>query len=391
VIALVSRDNNPNEKSKKLFKKFKESKVKEYLNENSLNQAGYEVEIENYNEMDNADVDDYFYAFDKEHWKTKGLFKENFIKKKKTITQTDDGKEVIIEKDDIPRNVLSYENVEIDYITIEEYDNKLKTKNKFYNGGVIILADFQSDNDMVAFSRPNPLDHYFLFMYSNSVSQTDCYSHEMGHMLGLPHSFFTSIEKETYKNAKENILGNALPVKNPDGTKNENYRGGVNVAIEKAKNKEYDYMNLKNFYSDRKTIEIYINNFNNSYKKKLSTINYTKSDKEKTEKMIRDNTNALIYLKESEDCSYKNFKIVCHILVDDYYKLSQRFKKYLLDILKQINLNQLFFKQKTTKNTMDYRNTRLFFTNTQIRIMRNDSINYIEVLCNCNNGKKKVK
>lgn len=47
VIALVLSDNNLNEKAKVLFRKFKDNGITKYLNESSLNQAGYEVEIEN--------------------------------------------------------------------------------------------------------------------------------------------------------------------------------------------------------------------------------------------------------------------------------------------------------------------------------------------------------
>ncbi|MBE0393076.1 hypothetical protein [Flavobacterium sp. PL002] len=55
------------------------------LNKNSLNPAGYEVEIENYDAMDGTNVDDYFYAFDKEDWTKNELFKQNQVKTKKHI------------------------------------------------------------------------------------------------------------------------------------------------------------------------------------------------------------------------------------------------------------------------------------------------------------------
>ena len=50
---------------------------------------------------------------------------------------------------------------------------------------------------------------------------------------------------------------------------------------------------------------------------------------------------------------------------------------------KQMISNYLLFKQDTTSNFMDYYNSRLFFTNNQIKIMRDDSKNFVEEFCKC--------
>jgi hypothetical protein len=102
-----------------LFQKFKVAGIKDYLNKKSLNQAGYEVEIENYNEMDNAIVVEYFYAFDKADWTTKKYFDTDKLLNYNKITETSNGTAQIIKK-----------KVHLDYVTIEAYKQKLISNNK---------------------------------------------------------------------------------------------------------------------------------------------------------------------------------------------------------------------------------------------------------------------
>lgn len=225
VITLVSSDNGANERARNLFKQFKNAEIKDYLNNHSLNQAGYEVEIENqamFDAIDTADLDDYFYAFNKEEWTQKEYFKIVDKEKYDTIPDTDDCKPGSWDhnKNDCKKILVPTEtitsNFNIDNIVFEEYQKKLRTKNKSYNGGVIILCDYESPTDDIgAFSRIEPLDHYKLFIYLTNLKNKDTYAHEIGHMLGLPHTFFDEEEKEAYKIARENIIGNGEPENNP--------------------------------------------------------------------------------------------------------------------------------------------------------------------------------
>jgi hypothetical protein len=404
-----------------LFKKFKESKVREYLNENSLNQAGYEVEIENYNEMDNADVDDYFFAFDKEDWKTKGLFKEQYNKKYWDKVLKNDGtyelepdgkhyKMVLTDNPPKPIDVLGYEDVELDYKTVEEYKKKLKTKNKIYNGGIIILGDFESPTDIGAFSRTSPLNHYLLMVYSSNVNLKDTYSHEIGHMLGLPHLFYKEKEKEAYKNAKESILGNGTIAKQ-----------GIVKIISDINRSTSPFYGSKGMTAIKEDIIKYIETYNDIYLKEIEKdkqkilyinttfVNYKDSDKISTNQTkkeqldilnngikihknnISENKIALVELKKRLGNNYERIELPMTFLRQDLITLFKQNLVYSKNIIEQIHSNYLLFKQNTTKNFMDYYNTRQFYGHHQITIMRSDIQNYLDIPCNCNkpNSKKK--
>lgn len=398
VIALVANEPSASAKAQALFQKFKDNKVKEYLNENSLNQAGYEVEIENqamFDTLGSGDLDDYFYAFDKTDWTNKKLFTPNFAKKKKTrhikISYTPDGKEVkteTISEVTSTMDVISYEN-EVDNETMKAYKEKLIGKGKSYEGGIIILCDFEADDENTgAYSRTSPLDHYMLMVYSTNIDSKDTYAHEIGHMLGLPHLFFGVKEKDAYKNAREDILGNGQLEKNADGSKNDNYKAGINKDILVAKSKDTYYI-MNKFYSNKKSLTTYLNNFIAYYQEKLKTVNYTEAAKKSINKEISENERALRKLLNVSDCSYKEYELDCYFLKNDYVKFLEEKKQYLNEVLEQMELSILLYKQNTTHNIMDYYNSRLRFNHNQIKIMRDDSKNFLEEYCKCKAPVKK--
>ncbi|MFB9078766.1 hypothetical protein ACFFLS_11325 [Flavobacterium procerum] len=447
VIALVSNEGSPSTKAKALFTKFKENEITKYLNENSLNQVGYKVEIENQEMFDNletANLDDYLYAFDKELWKTKGFFTEKYRKTKKRWERvfnadgspkmkpdgvtyekelkeytdpTDvifyDGKEDSGKKDKEGNTI--YNDVSPDYIVIKEYDNKLKTKLKTYLGGLIILAEYESPSPVLAFSRSDPLNHYALFVYSNGVEKSDNYSHEIGHMLGLPHLFYGAKEKESYKTARENILGSEISLK-----------PGIDAIIQKVENdaKNIDLSEIYNIElvtAQRNTVINSLENFNKKYKVLLRRekadkshvetyyINYSRKDKinksqtkgqyldicdskiNRWSNYIEENTKAL-----SKVCNYKGNKFETiegsmHFIRSDYLILLNETKNYYLEVINQIHSNYVMFKLSATKNIMDYNNHKAFYLHNQIKTMRSDIENYLVIsceFCNSNSDKK---
>ncbi|MEC3874204.1 zinc metalloprotease [Chryseobacterium salviniae] len=439
VISLVSSDGAPAAKAQALFQKFKDNKIKEYLNENSLNQAGYEVEIENqtmFDTLGTGDLDDYFYAFDKTDWTNKKYF-ANINKQKHDIDPATgycraaswDPVKKECAKIPVPTDVivdnqkdlgLPDKPNEMDGITITEYKNKLKAKGKTYEGGVIILSDFESSDEATgAYSRTSPLNHYALMVYSSNTESKDTYAHEIGHMLGLPHLFFDTREKEAYKIARESILGNGQPEKNPDGTKNNGYRAGIKKYISNVASSTETYYGWYNLTAIRDNIISALEKYNRARQsevekekrerdaKKAYYINFKDSDlvgktqtkKEyfsiwnenikKIENYIEDNRKAISDLRTKKVNNYVESELIKWFFKTDLIRLLNENLNYYNKVIEQVHSNYLMFVQGKTKNMMDYHNTRVVYLSNQIRIMRSDIQNYIDMVAEKPKSKKK--
>ncbi|SIT13519.1 hypothetical protein [Chryseobacterium gambrini] len=403
VIALVSSDGNPSAKAKALFQKFKDSDVKKYLNENSLNQAGYEIEIENqtmFDTLGSGDLDDYFYAFDKTDWTGKKYF-ANINKEKQDvdaagnckITSWDPVKKecakIIVPTDVIVDNQkdigLADKDNDMDAVTIREYKNKLKTKSKSYEGGIIILSDFESsDKETGAYSRTSPLDHYTLMVYSTNTESKDTYAHEIGHMLGLDHLFFNTKELNSFNNSK-------------------NYYQTLKTNIITKTRESYPFYIYKEIKAKVTTLKESLNNFINNRKNyiigkerdlaqgKASNGNFTyngkpvtkaqyltllQEDIDKQKAYITENKKAIEIINTNKIKDFEELKTNFNILKNDSIKLDKEFMKFYEKEWEQIEANFLRFKKASTKNIMDYDNTRVCFLSHQIKIMRNDIKNY---------------
>lgn len=379
VIALVSNEGSPSTKAKTLFAKFRDSDIKNYLNENSLNQAGYEVEIENQEMFTNLDnpsinVDDYLYAFDKEDWTRKKYYKlDNNVEMLFKDIQVDTGKE-----NENGEPILITKS--IDYVTIEEYNKKLKEK---YSGGLIILTDSKSMETVGAFSRFNPFNHYALFVYAKNIQNKPTYAHEIGHMLGLNHTFYLGDEgfKEKWDDLQE--------YKN-DIIKTQNSASLVFKVstITTTKSLITQALNKTNA-----SLQIEIIKRRRDYNKAVaSNGNFIWYQKPVSKAVFLQNSLAVITEKENQKKSniqaIKEFSLTKDKIYIEYNKIDNSsyfiLKENALSIKKDylkyysffLSKNYLLYKKGSTKNMMDYTANQNYFHFHQIKIMRDDYQNY---------------
>jgi Pregnancy-associated plasma protein-A len=397
VIALVSNENDPNSKAKALFKKFKDNEIKKYLNENSLNQAGYEVEIENYNEMDNADVDDYLYAFDKADWTTKKYYTEDFNKKKKkweyiknpdgTYAMESDGvtyKKELKDYYEITDTITEDDQIDDKFFELYQEKLKKKTPSKTYERGVIILSEYESPTSTGAFSRMSPLNYYKLFVYSTNTESKETYAHEIGHMLGLEHLFYTTKEinsfndsKNYYQTLKTNLVNKTR------GTSTFYTFTQTRAKIATLKGALNNFIVNRRTYiaeKERNIVQGLASNgtftYNGRSVTKTQYLLLIQEDIDKQNKYITENRNAIRFIESSGTTDFDEFKTNFNILKNDSLKIDREFIVFYEKEWEQIKSNYLRFKKTSTKNIMDYDNTRVVYLSNQIVIMRKDIKNY---------------
>jgi hypothetical protein len=99
-------------------------------------------------------------------------------------------------------------------------------------------------------------------------------------------------------------------------------------------------------------------------------------DIDKQKKYIRENENASQQINLNGLKDFKEFKANFNILKNDSLKIDREYIKFYENEWRQFESNYLSFKQASTKNIMDYKNTRVFYLKHQILIMRNDIKNF---------------
>lgn len=405
VIALVSSDGSPSTKAKALFQKFNDKGIADYLNKNSLNQAGYEVEIENqemFTNLDTADVDDYLFAFDKADWTSKNYYSIEEREKPKldsngyrTGEMAKYNAETVFEDVKIDTGKKDKDNkpiintLSIDYITIDEYTKKLKIKNKGYSGGVIILVDGEcKEIDTGAFSRTSPLDHYSLTIYSKNIERSEDYAHEIGHMLGLSHSFYKEKEVDSFNNSKKyyNDLKNRLQEIKDSNLPSYYYttqkckKATLISGLEKYNTK------FKNYITEKKELISRAKTSNGTFTydgKNITKVEFISlSQKEITEKtgFIENNKKAIFDANTMIKRDFLDEFVVpykFYLLKNDVLILNSEFIKFYETEWNQIINNYVRFKQSSTLNVMDYYVEGIRYLSHQIKIMRGDYQNYL--------------
>lgn len=338
LVCVVKNTINKYAEISKLISDFKEEKIEDYLNENSLNQALIKTKVE----IDSK----YHIAFDEELWNGEFYHKEEnyFINRKdpsggKVSYIDDDGKEV---KD------VDYEHILDKFL--REYKNIFERDGEKFKGILLFISNISKnpEDKEGGVSRTMPVHFREAIVFGKNLKDKSTYAHEIAHALGLQHTFWENEDRNNLNTLKSLIKYNEEAKKTNDNIIQANNR---NIEINKnAKNHNISIINRRN-------LQI----------KKL------KNEKEKLALKVKNNsteeTNNKIdsYIKDSEDSNKELIKVN-----NDIDKLLE-IQKSNLQIYQH---NKYKYKKNSTLNIMDYSLKVNIFTHWQWKIMQNDIEKY---------------
>jgi len=347
------------EKGKDLYKKIDTKKLLDELNTHSLSQAGIECFLPPIKKDPNKEmiIDSLIVDINNEYknyWDNKSIsFKERELteeERKKSNHIRCGNPFVYIDEDGI-EHFNSYE----DGVLKEKkmfFLNKLRkdylnTYSDSLKDITIFVTDEKYDisEKTAAYTFNNPLRYYSIIVFQESILNYSTYAHEMGHLLGLEHTFFKNVEEV-------NDTNNAIFL---DSKAFEEYDEELN------KNRKY----LSNLEDSAKRLEEYIKESESI----INNPNSSESQKKQHENYLKDNRNDICQNSE------KRKMISTFINIDE--KNRQVFKERI-----SIRKGQGFrIVEGETKNYMDYvkeKKNREYYNKSQCLKMRDEIKKYHE-------------
>ncbi len=168
----------------------------------------------------------------------KGIFQDWDYKPvdvvKPTVSLDEDGNKRYHTKD------ITYSRFLVDQLE----DTYFAKYGKTHKGALIFVTDKNYiDPNFIGFSQANPIRSQGTVIFNNGLSDTSVFAHEIGHMLGLEHTFFKDVTEMTDTNDKLDKLTRSQSV--VDGKKEindliahqENYLKERISLLQKAKSK----------------------------------------------------------------------------------------------------------------------------------------------------------
>lgn len=337
LVCVVKNTINKDTEISKLISDFKQEKIEDYLNENSLNQALIKTKVE----IDSK----YHIAFDEELWNGEFYHKEGnyFINRKdpsggKVSYIDDDGKEV---KD------ADYEHVLDKFL--REYKNIFERDGEKFKGILLFISNISKnpEDKEGGVSRTMPVHFREAIVFGKNLKDKSTYAHEIAHALGLEHTFLEE---------KEIILFDAIKryIKEANEIKNEDNR-----ILEINENALSHNKNII------KNNQVEINKWENE--KKKTNYPYKKKAQERID----------FLKKENKEITEKNKYIQEQINIgkNKIEELNNNIKKYEEEILIYIK-NMYRFRKEFTLNILDYSERTNSFFQWQWKIMQKDIKKY---------------
>lgn len=337
LVFVVKNSPVKNTEINQLLTDFKNDGIEDYLNKNSLNQALIKTTVE-------IDAKHYL-AFDEDDWSGKFYDKtNNWFTNRKLIG----GKVTYTDDEGIEHKDVEYEHILDKFL--RDYSAKFEVDGKKFKGILLFVTNIQKDpvDKEGGVSRTNPVTFREAIVFKKNLKDKSTYAHEIAHALGLEHIFWRGAEykielektKETLKNNEETLVSNKqIMIKNNEALKsNQN-----NIKIRETEINKWKAEIAKPTYPYKKEAKDRIKYLEDQNKE---TDEINKKIKETIKKGNKNNSDIETYINKAKS----------NLLV---------FKS-----------NKIKFKEKSTKNIMDYSSNTNIYSVWQWAIMQNDVKNY---------------
>ncbi|ELY2018240.1 hypothetical protein SL053_002158 [Flavobacterium psychrophilum] len=266
---------------------------------------------------------------------------ESDVTKRPAIWKSEDGESIYEFKDGKVANDTR--------MLLDELEDTYYTKyGKTFKGAIIFVVDedYFKPNTL-GYSQTCPLRSQGTIIFKGGIIKTDTYTHEVGHMLGLEHTFFNDTKDfNEANNAIKNNVNNISIHKNNVNIINGNFNPSIDSKDLQIKNHEESIINYQKQIKESKLKSV--------KEERVKWIDEEKIELEKTK------------TKRQEKINERNKEIE-----DEQKKINDETEKMKINVS-----NKFRTKNAKTFNFLDYDIIRLYFSKDQVKTMKNETTKY---------------
>ena len=336
-VIFYDKNNHPlsfiENEAKKLYNKVKQNDLIDKLNNHSLNQAGINCEIvPNPNgiqyicfpEIPNKDK--FLDGYKVKDWNFQNADRGIFP----NLWTNEDGERTFVET----RTQTFFLSDALEDYYFSSYDS-----NRDFKGVVIFIMEKEHIEDLYGYSQNIPIRNQGIVVFKDGITKLNTYPHEIGHVLGLEHTFFENEVEKDNANRRIKALNDRIII----------MKNRISNAMLQAKNQS-DKIRA----SKQKIQELNRN---------LATYPPNSIEYQKIETQIREEENSLSENKERQSEFEKKIETLTE-------------KKELYENRISVLNNKYRFYKANTQNYMDYTHNSNYFTKLQIAIMQKELKQY---------------